>query len=101
MKNQHTYLDFLYFKLFTAVPLCLVLVGFWKTNPFMILPYTLWIGIHIAIVYRILCTHCPHYGAYNGKTQCLCLWAIPPFYQARPTPQSIVEKLGVKILLVI
>ena len=101
LKERHTLLDFLYFKLLTAVPLFSVLVGFWRTSPLMIISYLLWIGIHITLVYRLLCTHCPHYGAYNGKTQCQYLWAIPAFFKAQPGPQAFYEKLGVNILLLI
>jgi hypothetical protein len=101
IKAQHTYLDFAYFKLLTAVPLVTVLAGLWQTNPIMIIPYTLWIAIHVTLVYRILCSHCPHYGAYQGKTQCLYLWNVPPVYRARPVPQNFVEKIGVKLLLLI
>lgn len=101
IKPKHTYLDFLYFKLLTAVPLVAVIAGFWQTNPFMIIPYGVWIAIHMAMVYRLLCTHCPHYGAYGGKTQCLYLWGIPPVYKARPNPQTFLEKTGVQLLLLV
>jgi hypothetical protein len=101
LKERHTNVDFIYFKLLTAVPLFTVLVGFWRTSPFMMLPYLLWIGIHMTLVYRLLCTHCPHYGSHKGKTQCHYLSAIPAFFKARPVPQSFWEKAGVMILLLI
>lgn len=99
VKSRHTHLDFWYYKLLTAVPLFTVLVGFWKTQPFMILIYLLWIATHISLVYRFLCSHCPHYGAYDGKTQCLYLWGVPPVYKARPGAQSGFEKAMVMALL--
>jgi hypothetical protein len=101
LKEQHTHLDFLYFKLLTAVPLFTVIIGFWRSSPLMIIPYLLWIGIHMTLVYRLLCTHCPHYGAYNGKTQCHYLWAIPAFFDGRPGPQNLLEKVGVNVLLLV
>jgi hypothetical protein len=101
LKEQHNYLDFLYFKLLTAVPLFTVLVGFWRTSPLMIAPYILWIAIHMTLVYRLLCTHCPHYGAYDGKTQCHYLWAIPAIFKTQSGPQSFWEKAGVNALLLI
>jgi hypothetical protein len=101
LKEQQNFLDFMYFKLLTAVPLFTVLVGFWRTSPLMIVPYLLWIGIHMTLVYRMLCTHCPHYGAYNGKTRCHYLRAIPAFFKAQPGPQAFWEKAGVNTLLLI
>jgi hypothetical protein len=56
LKEQHNYLDFMYYKLLTAVPLFTVLVGFWRTSPLMIVPYLLWISIHMTLVYRMLCS---------------------------------------------
>ena len=101
MKPQHTFLDFLYFKLLTAVPLIAALSGLWKADPVVIIPYLLWIGLHISLVYRLLCSHCPHYGAYHGNTQCLYLWGVPAFYKARPVPQNLLEKISVMLLMLI
>ncbi|THB70679.1 MAG: hypothetical protein D6E12_02505 [Desulfovibrio sp.] len=99
LKERHTHGDFLYFKLFTAVPLFAAIMGFIHTNPWMLIPYIAWISLHMALVYRLLCTHCPHYGAYNGKTQCHFIWAVPPVYKARPHRQNLLEKIGVNLLL--
>jgi hypothetical protein len=101
LKKQHTYIDFMYFKLLTAVPLVAVLVGFWRTEPTMIIPYFIWIGMHMTVVYRLLCTHCPHYGATNGKTRCQYIWSIPPVFKKRPHPQTIFEKIAINMLLLI
>ena len=98
-KEKHNYLDFLYFKLLTSVPLFTVLVGFWHSQPWMILAYVAWIALHMTLVYRLLCTHCPHYGVNKGKTECHYLWAVPAIFKARPGPQNFFEKLGVKALL--
>lgn len=101
IKTQHSFSDFLYFKLLTAVPLVTVLAGFWRTQPWMIIAYVVWIAIHMTVVYRILCSHCPHYGNYQGKTQCLYLWGVPAVFKANPAAQNILEKLGVKLLLML
>jgi hypothetical protein len=99
LRVRHGFIDFLYFKLLTAVPLITVLVGFWRTAPLMIVPYLLWIAVHMTLVYRLLCTHCPHYGAYEGRTRCHYLWRIPAVFSPRPSPQRMIEKAGVMALL--
>jgi hypothetical protein len=99
IKSRHTFIDFLYFKLLTAVPLVTVLAGFLKTQPIIIFPYLVWIALHMSLVYRLLCTHCPHYGAYGGKTRCLYLWNVPPVYKTRPGKQTVYEKICVNSLL--
>jgi hypothetical protein len=55
----------------------------------------------MTLVYRLLCTHCPHYGAYSGKTHCHYLRAIPGFFKTQPGPQSFWEKAIVNTLLLI
>lgn len=100
-KERHSRRDFWHYKLLSAVPLAAALAGFWRTEPWMMAPYLAWIALHITLVYRLLCTHCPHYGAYEGKTQCQYLWNVPAVYLARPGPQALWEKVLVNLLLAV
>ena len=101
LKRAHTHTDFLYYKLVTAVPFFTALAGIWRAEPWNIAPYVVWFGVHMLTVYRILCTHCPHYGSADGKTNCHFIWKAPKLFHPRPGPQSIWSKLGLVLMLMI
>jgi hypothetical protein len=99
LKYGHNHLDFLYFKLVTAVPFLTALVGLWRASAWLAPLYLAWVALHVTVVYRLLCTHCPHYGASDGKTNCHFIWRTPAIFKQRPGPQGLGSKLGLVLML--
>jgi hypothetical protein len=49
---------------------------------------------------RLLCSHCPFYGAEGKTLRCLALDGFPKFWKYRPGPMSRLEKILLSSLVV-
>jgi hypothetical protein len=97
--KEYSHSDFLYYKLVTLVPFFTAMVSIWKDSWIWLAAYLLWIAFHVLAVYRLLCTHCPHYGAREGKTYCHFIWATPQLYKKRNGALSNWEKTSLMVML--
>lgn len=99
IKCRHTHGDFLYYKLVTLVPFVAALMAIGQQSVLWLGIYLGWIALHVVVVYRLLCTHCPHCAADNGHTNCHFIWYGPPVFRARPGPLNLAAKLGLVVML--
>jgi hypothetical protein len=101
LKQRHTRVDFLFYKLVTLVPFAAALMAIAKHSLVWSASYLLWILFHVLVIYRLLCTHCPHYGADDGKTSCHFIWKTPAFYRKRPGAMGAMSQIGLVVMLAV
>lgn len=100
-KREHSYSDFLYFKLIAMVPFLIAIVSIAQHSWIWTVIYLGWIVIHVLVIYRLLCTHCPHYAAREGKTCCHFIWSMPGVFARQPRSIGPGSKVGIAFMIVI
>jgi hypothetical protein len=61
--------------------------------------YLGWLLVHMVVVYRVLCTHCPHYGAEDGVTSCHFIAKVPMLFKRREGPLKPVSMVVLMLML--
>jgi hypothetical protein len=101
LKTEHTHFDFLYYKLVTLPPFLAAIFSIARHSWVWTVAYLVWVLFHVFTIYRLLCTHCPHYGARNGKTCCHFIWSTPPIFRKRPGPLKTGAVIAIVFMLMI
>jgi hypothetical protein len=101
LKNEHTYIDFLYYKLITLVPFLAAIFSIARHSWGWTGIYLCLIVIHVFIIYRLLCTHCPHYGTRNGATCCHFIWSAPAMFKKHPGPLGKMSIIIIVFMLMV
>jgi hypothetical protein len=98
LKSRHTHGDFLFYKLVSVVPLAAAVFAIAQESWTWLALYLGWLLVHMVVVYRVLCTHCPHYGAEDGVTSCHFIAKVPMLFKRREGPLKPVS-MGVLMLM--
>ena len=90
-----------YYKLVTAVPFFTAAYAVFSQSTAWGIVYLLLVLVHMTVVYRLLCTHCPLYAAQGGKTNCHFIWGAPGFFKARPEKAGPASTAGLVVSLMV
>ena len=92
LKAHHSFLDYLYWNLFVAVPIVTACVAIIKHSVIWLIVYIIACILLVGLIYRFCCTHCPHYIDGGKTVNCMFFRALPKFFDSRPGPLSFFEK---------
>ncbi len=92
LKQKHTFLDFLYTIMASAIPFLLGCIAIAKVSVFMVVVYIVLGLAMVVIIYRFYCTHCPHYTGADKTVKCMFFWGLPKFFSPTPGPLTGLEK---------
>jgi len=71
-----------------------------QSNGWLIFYIVLCIAAGIALL-RFYCTHCPHYTRESRIIRCMFMWGIPKYFESRPGPLSLLDKIVALIALIL
>ena len=92
LKTHHTFLDFLYWNLVTAVPFITACIAIAKNSIVWLIGYIIFFILLLAVIIRFYCAHCPHYRQGSKTLKCMFFWGIPKYFKARPEPLTLLDK---------
>jgi predicted neutral ceramidase superfamily lipid hydrolase len=88
---------FIYYKLATFVP---AFIGIYAIYTYAgsllwVFAYISIFVVHMAIIYKIKCTHCTYYMLPGDKLHCMWLWGVPKIFRKDTRPESGLNKVYV------
>ncbi len=92
LKKKHEFADHLYWNLVLSVPVITACMAILKDSVLWFIFYALACLSLVISIYRVFCSHCPHYIQGHRTTKCMFLWGIPKFFKSRPEPLNLFEK---------
>ena len=92
LKQKHTFSDFLYTIMSSAIPFLLGCLAIAKSSVLLMVIYIVLGLAMVFIIYRFYCTHCPHYTGTDKTVKCMFFWGLPKFFSTTPGPLTGLEK---------
>jgi len=93
LKTEHRFSDFVYWVSFALVPLMTAAVAMERLSKAWLVAYLLVLAASLALIYRVFCTHCPHYMKTGRTVRCMFMWGVPKIFAPRPGPYNPTEKV--------
>ena len=101
LKLEHTRTDCLYWGSMVLVPIIVACASIVRSSPFWLAAYVLTVLVMQIIIYRFLCTHCPHYCRDESRLHCLFLWNARKIFKKRPGPWHLGDTIMLSLAMMI
>lgn len=101
LKTKHKSTDCLYWYLLVLIPVIIAVSSILKSSIELLLIYLLVFILSQAVIFRFLCTHCPHYCNGSKRLKCMFLWNFPKLFKPRPGPWKLVDKIMILLATVL
>lgn len=90
---------FLYYKLATFVPAFIGIYAIYcyAKSLLWLFAYIFIFLVHLAIIFKIKCTHCIYYMFPGDKLYCMWLWGAPKLFKEDTCPESRFNKVYVTV----
>jgi hypothetical protein len=93
-RTRYRFGDWLFYSLMAAVPLLTAAVAIYPESILGLIGYLALLGAGGGWTLFFFCRHCPHYTRDEPRLKCIFFWGLPKFFQPRPGPPSLAEKLA-------
>jgi hypothetical protein len=93
LKTECTPYEWLYWGLLILTPVIIASVAIARYSLEWTAYYLITAFFMQIIIFRFLCTHCPHYCKEGKLLRCMFLWNVPKIFRPRPGAWKSIDKI--------
>ncbi|MDO9565674.1 MAG: hypothetical protein Q7J15_02910 [Candidatus Desulfaltia sp.] len=99
LKSKQHFGDCVYWAMMALIPFIIACVSVAKSSFLLLGVYLVAFVTLQILIFRFLCTHCPHYCEDSKRLPCLSLWNFKKIFKPRPGPWSLTDKMMLLVLM--
>lgn len=100
LKKEHKPYDCLFWGMIVSIPIIIACVSIARNSVYWFVVYLAVFIISQILIYKFLCTHCPHYCKKSKKLQCMFLWNMLKIFKPKPGSWKLIDKIVIPVSII-